>query len=90
MGFDVATLGMFIFFVISGFIITKLLMDERERFGAIHLPSFYGRRFFRIFPALLGYLLGLAVLGGLGLASFRCINYGWALRSWETIDTAGV
>jgi peptidoglycan/LPS O-acetylase OafA/YrhL len=69
MRFDVATLGMFIFFVISGFIITELLLDERERAGTIHLPSFYGRRFFRIFPALLGYLLGLAVLGGLGLAS---------------------
>jgi peptidoglycan/LPS O-acetylase OafA/YrhL len=68
MRFDVATLGMFIFFVISGFIITKLALDERERSGTINLPSFYGRRFFRIFPALLGYLLGLAVLGGLGLA----------------------
>jgi len=69
MKFDVSTLGMFIFFVISGFIITKLLLDERERCGTIHLPSFYGRRFFRIFPALLAYLLGLAVLGRLGLAS---------------------
>lgn len=69
MKFDPSTLGMFIFFVISGFIITKLLLDEREQAGTIHLGAFYGRRFFRIFPALLGYLLGLAVLGGLGLAS---------------------
>lgn len=69
MRFDVSTLGMFIFFVISGFIITKLLLDERELSGEIHLPSFYGRRFFRISPALLSYLLGLAVLGKLGLAS---------------------
>jgi peptidoglycan/LPS O-acetylase OafA/YrhL len=67
--YDVATLGMFVFFVISGFIITRLLVDEGERTGVIHLSSFYGRRFFRIFPALLGYLSGLAVLGKLGLAS---------------------
>jgi peptidoglycan/LPS O-acetylase OafA/YrhL len=59
---------MFVFFVISGFIITKLLLDERERDGAIHLPSFYARRFVRIFPALLGYLVGLAIMGSVGLA----------------------
>ncbi len=67
MRLDVSTLGMFIFFVISGFIITKLLLDERDRDGTIHLPSFYARRFFRIFPALVCYLLGLAVLAELGL-----------------------
>jgi peptidoglycan/LPS O-acetylase OafA/YrhL len=66
---DVATLAICMFFVISGFIITRLLADERERTGMIHLPSFYGRRFFRIFPALLGYLCGLAVLGKFGLAT---------------------
>ena len=75
---NVATLGMFVFFVISGFIITRLLVDEGEGTGRIHLPSFYGRRFFRIFPALLGYLCGLAVLGKLGLAScsFRQLVLG--------------
>ncbi len=67
--FDVGTLGMFIFFVISGFIITKLLLDERERHGMICLSSFYSRRFFRIFPALFVYILGLALLARLGLAS---------------------
>lgn len=67
--FDIGTLGMSIFFVISGFIITKLLLDERERDGMICLPSFYSRRFFRIFPALFAYILGLALLTLLGLAS---------------------
>lgn len=89
--FNAATLGMFVFFVISGFIITRLLADEREWTGTSHLPSFYGRRFFRIFPALLGYLSGLAVLGKLGLAScsFRQLLLG-LLRSLETIDIAVV
>lgn len=76
MRFDPGTLGMFIFFVISGFIITKLLLEERERDGTIHLTSFYSRRFFRIFPALGIYLLGLAMLAGLGLANCT-LNQLW-------------
>jgi peptidoglycan/LPS O-acetylase OafA/YrhL len=67
--FDIGMLGMFVFFVMSGFIITKMLMDERQQTGAISIRGFYVRRATRIFPALLGYLVGLGLLSKLGLAS---------------------
>ena len=48
--------GVQVFFVISGYIITTLLLREHERFGAIDLKAFYLRRFFRIVPAAYCYL----------------------------------
>lgn len=49
-------LGVTIFFFISGYIITSLLMREREVCGDINIKKFYLRRFFRLMPALLVYL----------------------------------
>jgi peptidoglycan/LPS O-acetylase OafA/YrhL len=42
--------GVSLFFVISGFLITSLLLRERSRDGTISLKSFYIRRTLRIFP----------------------------------------
>jgi len=53
-------LGVWIFFVISGFIITHLLLREAER-GSISLRGFYLRRAFRLLPALFAFLIFLAV-----------------------------
>jgi peptidoglycan/LPS O-acetylase OafA/YrhL len=44
-------IGVDVFFVISGFLITGLLIRERERTGAIRLPAFYARRVRRLLPA---------------------------------------
>lgn len=44
-------LGVLIFFVLSGFLITWLLLKEDERTGTISLRGFYRRRTLRIFPA---------------------------------------
>src|SRR5215475_7070417 len=43
--------GVMMFFVLSGFLITWLLLKENERYGDISLKSFYRRRILRIFPA---------------------------------------
>jgi len=51
-----------VFFVISGYLITSLLIKEDERTGSISLKNFYLRQVFRIFPAAYAYLLVLAVL----------------------------
>jgi peptidoglycan/LPS O-acetylase OafA/YrhL len=47
---DFGHLGVRIFFVISGFIITRLLLEELQSSGSISLKNFYIRRFFRIVP----------------------------------------
>lgn len=50
-------LGVTIFFFISGFLITSLLLSERNRFGSISIRNFYIRRFLRLFPELIGLIV---------------------------------
>src|SRR5579871_5921401 len=57
---DYGNLGVRIFFVISGFLITSLLLAEREKTGKINIADFYLRRAFRIFPAYYVFLLVMA------------------------------
>jgi peptidoglycan/LPS O-acetylase OafA/YrhL len=53
-------LGVDLFFVLSGFLITGLLLDEFGGRHAISLPSFYRRRFMRLYPALVVLLVAHA------------------------------
>jgi len=53
--------GVDVFFVISGYLITSLLLKEQAETGRIDLLAFYARRVRRIFPAAI--VLVLAVLG---------------------------
>lgn len=55
--------GVALFFVLSGFLITTLLVRERRRFGHVSLRSFYARRALRLLPALV-----VAIAGGVVLA----------------------
>jgi peptidoglycan/LPS O-acetylase OafA/YrhL len=55
-------LGVHVFFVLSGYLITDLLLRERERTSSIDLPTFYLRRAFRIFPAAFVFLAVVVVL----------------------------
>lgn len=54
--------GVTLFFVLSGFLITWLLLEEEQRRGRFSLPDFYVRRAFRILPPVLLFLGGLMVL----------------------------
>ena len=58
--------GVTIFFSLSGFLITSLLLEEHRAAGAISLKRFYLRRACRLFPALLVFL---AVMGAVSLVS---------------------
>lgn len=60
--FSHAGIGVDIFFSISGFLICTLLLNEKNRAGAINLTSFYIRRIFRIIPPLFVYLATLTAL----------------------------
>lgn len=58
-----SALGVVFFFVLSGFLITYLLLKEREKFGFIQIKRFYLRRIFRIWPLYyLIFLVGFFVL----------------------------
>ena len=54
---DYANVGVRIFFVLSGFLITTLLLNEKARTGKINLKAFYARRALRILPAAYVYML---------------------------------
>src|SRR5580693_2674261 len=55
--FHFGPFGVEVFFVISGFIITTLLLHEERSNGSISIKKFYIRRAFRIWPAAYAYLL---------------------------------
>jgi peptidoglycan/LPS O-acetylase OafA/YrhL len=61
-----ARTGVDVFFVISGFLITHLLLRERQTTGAISLRGFYYRRCLRIIPAYLVMLLVMYVVSRAG------------------------
>jgi peptidoglycan/LPS O-acetylase OafA/YrhL len=58
-------LGVDVFFVISGYLITSLLMSELSRTGRLSLPGFWLRRARRLLPALGVLLLGVTVLAAI-------------------------
>jgi len=75
---DLGNLGVRVFFVISGFLITHLLMQESRATGSISIKNFYIRRTFRIFPAFYSYLGVIAVLGLAGLVVIQWSDFGYA------------
>jgi peptidoglycan/LPS O-acetylase OafA/YrhL len=58
-------LGVSVFFTLSGFLITSLLINECENMGRINLKAFWGRRLRRLAPASL-----VVIAGVVGLASW--------------------
>ena len=61
-GFAAGARGVDLFFVISGFLITTLLLEEKRQQGKASLSRFYARRALRIFPAFYAFLAGYALL----------------------------
>ena len=61
-GFEGAYIGLDLFFVVSGFVITGLLFGELSKTGRISWPAFYARRVRRLIPAKATMLLGVLLL----------------------------
>jgi len=87
-------LGVDLFFVLSGFLITRLLLDEHRRTGSIDLKHFWSRRARRLLPAVLLVIVAVAVysafvarpseLGQLRADSVSTLFY---VANWNTIVT---
>lgn len=77
-------LGVELFFVLSGFLITSILAREHSKSGRIDLKKFYIRRTLRIWPAFYTFLATVAVLtavGALDVTAWEMIAAG--LFIWD-------
>ena len=86
-------LGVDLFFVLSGFLITTLLLDEFRRWGSIDLLAFWGRRVRRLVPALLvvtaatlvvAWLVGSSRGGSNGRDALASLLY---VNNWNQVAT---
>ena len=59
---DYAHLGVVVFFVISGFLITRLMLSEYRKKGRVSLKLFYARRALRLFPASYAFIACVCLL----------------------------
>ena len=81
--------GLDVFFVLSGFLIGRILLASLQRTGTIEFWSFFTRRSMRIFPAYyLTLTFGLLVYARLGIRAFHFIQGGATWRdllatSWQ-------
>lgn len=82
-------LGVDLFFVLSGFLITTLLLEERDETGRVSIGGFYVRRARRLFPAL-GALLVIYLIatrgGGLRTVELAGLYDGNLVRAYSNID----
>ena len=76
-GFHGGYVGVDVFFVISGFLITSILLQRTEPGAGI--VSFYERRIKRLFPALFGVLICCAVISAFLLLPDELDRFGQSL-----------
>ena len=69
------TLGVSVFFVISGYLITAILLREEEQYHSISIAAFYARRVFRIIPAFAVYILFIAAMAFLGFLHLPGLSF---------------
>lgn len=88
-------IGVDIFFVISGFLITSIILREMDA-GLFSIATFYKRRIVRIFPALFVMLAVALVMGcvlllpaeirSLGYSAAAAVGFVSNIYFWETAD----
>ena len=75
-GFDGGYVGVDVFFVISGYLITQLLEESRDESAPRRLATFYVRRMRRILPALLATCLVTAIVAVAIFTPDQLVNVG--------------
>jgi len=79
-------LGVDLFFVLSGYLITTLLLGEAESSGRVDLARFWARRAKRLLPALLLLVVVVAVAGQVSADLNQ--RHRWAVDSLSTVGYA--
>ncbi len=72
---DIASYGVTIFFTLSGFLITFLLLKELEKTNTIDVKKFYMRRVLRIWPLYYVYLIIVVFLNGISNIQWPMLFY---------------
>jgi peptidoglycan/LPS O-acetylase OafA/YrhL len=84
---DLGILGVRVFFVISGYLITGILLSDLVKTGDINLRRFYLRRTLRLFPAAWVFITTAAVLSGCGLIALHRYDlffaYSYTINYYE-------
>ena len=89
---DYAHLGVVVFFVISGFLITRLMLSEHAKNGYVSLKLFYARRAIRLFPAAYTFIAVVCLLWVAGIVHLQSGDIWHAVtytvnfapeRSWQ-------
>ena len=83
--------GVDLFFVLSSYLITVLLVREADATGRISVPAFWMRRVLRIWPLYFSFVVACALLGGISArmaAAMSVFAGNWAMAAWG--DNAGV
>ena len=84
-GWILAAFGVCLFFVISGFLITTLILNEKDRFGNVSLRNFYARRSLRIFPAFYVFICVAILLRHVGYAHFTNLGLLASATYWRNL-----
>ena len=77
--------GVEVFFVLSSYLITTLLLREADACGRIDVPAFWLRRVLRIWPLYLGVLFAYALFVGVPtrlLVAFALFAGNWGMAAW--------
>lgn len=84
---SVGGMGVRFFFVISGFLITWLMLKEYSKYGAVSLRAFYVRRVLRIIPVYLTFLLTMGLIEHWGSLSIPKTD--WVRSLTFTVNFGG-
>ncbi len=82
-------IGVTIFFVISGFLITSLMLQEGDLHGNIDVTKFYIRRILRILPVNYLYIFIVFLANGLERLDIQPVNYWQALTYTVNFSLTG-